>query len=358
MSRAIRAGRFAGVEVVADPSVVVLGLFYGVAVFIHLMRVAPQVSSEGAGLLAFASGVAIVASVFVHEISHAVVAGRLGLNVRSVRLHLFGGYSVIDGLPTPRSEFLVSIVGPVASLVLGFVFWEAANFPGAGNPAGETLWALGVANVAIGAFNLLPGFPLDGGRIVRSVLSLGRGDRVRATRIVTWMGRGIGYLAIVAGLLFLARLQPMGLFWIAAGWLLASSAVVAGKREQLSVAFDGLTAQDAMQETPKAVSADATISHLLDSHSIAFRLEPVPVEVDGRIVGVIGQDQVDSVAPSRWPSMRVRKLMTRIGPSDVIEADAPLESLLLRPEDAPTRVVVVRDGVAVGIVETGRRVDG
>ncbi len=351
MNGAIRLGRFAGVEVVADVSALLLSLLFGVAVFIHLRQVAPESSTEVAGVLASLAGICVVGLVFVHEASHVLVALRRGLSVRSIRLYMFGGYSVIDGVPSPRTELLVAGAGPFASVMLGAAIMAGPYLLGRDGAFASTVWALGLASLAIGMFNLLPGFPLDGGRIVRSVLSMGGRDRVRATAAVTTIGRVLGIISMGVGLYLLVTRHTTGVFWLVGGWFLMTSAVSAGRREELSAAFDGMAVADVMRSTPDAVDGNETVSHLLDLYAIGPRLRTQPVAVDGRVVGVIGQAEVDSIAPSRWPSMRVRALMSRIGPADVVEADAPLESLLLRPAGTSGRAVVVKDGVVVGVID-------
>jgi len=331
MSGAIRLGRFRGVAVVADASAFLLALVFGVAVYGYLGESVPGAPSEVSGVLAAVAGLGIVASVFAHEASHVVVALRRGLAVRSIRLNMFGGYSVIDGVPSPGTEFLVSIAGPASSVLIGLVLMLPPFLGGTASAAYATLWAVGLANVAIGAFNLLPGFPLDGGRIVRSVLARGDRDRVRATRTVTMIGRTMGFAVIGLGVFLLVDRQVAGLFWIVAGWFLVATAVSAGRREELSAAFDGIAVADVMRETLDAVSGNVSISELLDLYGMGPRLRSLPVEMSGRVVGVIGQDEIDSISPSRWPSMRVKALMLEIGPQDVVAADDPLESLLLRP---------------------------
>jgi len=114
---AVRLGRFAGVDVVADASTFLLGLLFGGVVFVYIGQTVPNASAEIGGLFAALAGVAVIGCVFLHEASHVVVALRRGLAVRSIRLYVFGGYSVIDGAPTPRTELLVSIAGPASSVL-------------------------------------------------------------------------------------------------------------------------------------------------------------------------------------------------------------------------------------------------
>lgn len=351
MHGAIRLGRFVGVDVVADVSAFLLALLFGGAVLVHLDQSFPDASPEETGIAAAFAGIAIVACVFIHEASHVLVAIRRGLSVRSIRLYMFGGYSVIDGVPSPLTEFLVAGVGPVASVLVGFAFMAGSSIVGSGSLVASTMWALALANIAIGVFNLLPGFPLDGARIVRGVLGLGGRDRVKATRVVSTIGRLLGLALMVIGVYLLATRRLAGLFWMVGGWFLMSSAVTAGRREELSAAFDGLAVADVMRPIADAVDGDSTISDILALYAIGPRLRSQPVQMSGRVVGVIGQEEIDSVAPSRWPSMRARALMSKIGPADVVEAGAPLESLLLRPAGTSGRAVVVQDGIVVGMVD-------
>ncbi|MFO7701025.1 MAG: site-2 protease family protein [Acidimicrobiia bacterium] len=350
MTPGIRLGRILGVPVVADASAFVLAILFAIVVLIDL-RMSQIGTNDANWLVALVAGCAVLASVLLHEVSHVVVAVRHGLGVRAIRLYLFGGYSVIDGNPSPRSEVAVALAGPIASLALGGLCWLVGALAGANSVIGTALLAVALANFGIGLFNLLPGFPLDGGRVLRGLIASRTGDRVGATRVVSAVGRWIGYAAIGAGAVTLTRRSPVGLFVLAAGWYLAVTAARAGRREQLSAAFDGLLVRDAMRETPNAVPGRATVASMLDLHALGPRLRSLPVEVDGRVVGVIGQDEIDAVAPSRWPSMRVRSLMTDIGPDDVVEADAPLESLLVRPAGRTRRVVVTYEDVVVGIIE-------
>lgn len=351
MNGALRLGRFAGVDVIADVSVFALAALFGSAVFIRLQAAVPNESVEFTGLVAVAAGIGVVACVFVHEASHVMLALREGLAVREIRLYLFGGYSVIHGVPSARTELLVAVAGPIASVGLGVVILVGPLLLGTQSVIGIAMWALGSVSIAIGVFNLLPGFPLDGGRIVRSMLvSRGR-DRLRATRVVIVTGRVVGWSSVVIGASLLLSRQMPGLFWVVGGWYLSTSGMSAGRREVLSVVFDGRTVADVMRPIRSAVPGDSTISSLIELYGVGPRLRSLPVELSGRVVGVIGQDEIDSIAPSRWPSVRARALMTVIGPGDIVEAEAPLETLLFRRAGLSGRAVAVRDGVVVGVID-------
>jgi Zn-dependent protease/predicted transcriptional regulator len=350
MRSGIRLGSLYGAPIVADASAFILALLFGVAVLVDLRR-ASVGSPDTDWLIATLAGVAVVGCVLVHELAHSVAAHRLGLQVRAIRLYLFGGYSIIDGVRSAATEFAVSAAGPVASLLLSIVFLIPGLIAGSDSSWGRAFLALAAVNAIIGVFNLIPGFPLDGGRMLRGALTARGRDRVEATRTVTTIGQISGYVVMGVGVVLLMRLGPVGLLVIAAGWFLHASATSAGRREQLSAAFDGVTVRDVMRVTPDAVHGTSTITSILDLYALGPRLRTLPVQVDGRVVGVLGQDEIDSVAPSRWPSVRAKSLMTPIGPADVVDADDPLDTLLLRPAGPARRVVVVEDNVAVGIID-------
>ncbi|GMR02468.1 MAG: site-2 protease family protein [Acidimicrobiia bacterium] len=351
MRGGIRLGRFAGVPIVADTSAFALAFLFGIAVLIDLNRSGLSARSETTGIVSLVAGIVVLVSVVVHELSHSVIAKRRGLAVREIHLYIFGGYSVIAGKSSPRDEIAISVVGPLASVAFGGLLALGVLVVGDTSVAGRALWALVLANVAIGLFNLIPGWPLDGARILRGALASGARDRVAATRIVTSIGRRAGWLAMLLGVLLLIMSPSLGVLTVVAGWFLAQTATVAGRREELSVAFDGLVVADVMRPTPEAVSRDWTASTLLSRYDFGPSLRSLPVESGGRVVGVIGQDEIDAVAPSRWPSVRVRALMVAIGPDDIVESSDPLESLFLRPVGPGGQDVVVRNGEVVGIVD-------
>jgi Zn-dependent protease len=350
MNGGVRLGSVRGVEVVADASAAVLALLFGAAVFVDLLTSDFVGSNERALALATVAGILIVVSVFAHEVAHAVVGTIKGQKVLGIRLFMFGGYSVIEGKPTPMTEFQVALAGPASSVLLGLVFWLVAMVVPSEDIAAGAL-ALAFANVAIGLFNLFPGFPLDGGRVLRGLIAARGGDPIAATHLVAMVGRYTGWVVMVVGVGLVARTEPAGLFWIVAGWFLATTALQTGRREELAQTFAGQTARTVMRRIESAVPGSMDISTMVDLYALGPDLRSQPVEVEGKVVGVIGQDELDSASPARWVSTAVERMMTRIGPSDVVVADEPLENLLIRPAGGAGRIVVVEDGTVIGIIE-------
>lgn len=350
MRSGIRLGKVVGAPVVADASAFVLGVIFAVVVLIDI-RTSTVDASSADWAVAFVGGLAALASVFAHEASHAVMASLRGLRVRAIRLYLFGGYSVIDGQSTPASEALIALAGPAGSSLLSALLFGVSSVLGMDDSWGRMVFALALLNIAIAVFNLIPGFPLDGGRVLRGVL-MSRGVEAHdATRRVTTIGQIAGYVALGAGVVVTLRRGPIGLFVIAAGWYLISVGASAGQREQLAAVLDGRTVGDAMRQTPEAVPGNMIINTMIDLYAIGGRIRSMPVELDGRVVGVIGQDEIEDVAPARWASARVRTLMTAIGPDDVVDVRTPLDELMIRPAGPTGRVVAVDQGVVVGIIE-------
>jgi Zn-dependent protease len=347
----IRLGRFGGAPIVGDASVFILILLFGVAVLIDLNASGVSESPQVRGIASIVAGVGVVVCLLLHELSHVAVARRRSMVVREIRLFIFGGYSVIAGEPSPGDEVAIAAAGPVTSLLLGGVAGLGVLAVGGDSIVGRTMWALMLANVAVGLFNLLPGFPLDGARVLRGALTAWSWNRLRATRLVNSIGRNTGWITMGLGALAMVARYPEGIYAVIGGWFLAQTALVAGRREELSVAFDGMTVGDIMRATPEAAPADATISMVLDLYALGPSLRPLPVEANGRVVGVIGQEEIDAVSPSRWASARVRSLMAPIGPADVVGVSDPLESLLLRPAGRVGAAVVVDEGRVVGIVD-------
>jgi Zn-dependent protease len=351
MNGGIRLGAIKGVEVVADASASVLALLFGAAVFVELTSDDLASSNERALVLSAIAGVLVVVGVLVHELAHAAVAKWKGFRVLGIRVFIFGGYSVIESDNDAMSEFQVAVAGPAASIALGFGLWAGALAVGTSGDIGTTARALAIANVAIGLFNLFPGFPLDGGRVARGLIAARTGDRVAATRAVSLIGRYTGWAVMAIGVGLVFTREGAGLFWIIGGWFLATTAIQTGRREELVQTFGGQTASDVMRTIDEAIPGSMPVKTMVDLYLMGPDLRTYPVDVEGRIVGVVGQAELDAVAPSRWHSLSVKRIMTAIGPDDVVEVDEPLENLLLRPSGRSGRVIVVNEGRAVGVID-------
>ena len=353
--RGIRLGRISGIEIVADLSLFLLALLLVGSLYVDLRRVAPGSTPEALLAASTVGGVIFIASVLVHELSHSLLAQRRGLAVSRIRLFIFGGVSEIEReAENPRDEFQVAVAGPVASAVVGGLLL------GIGLVAPDS-WlfvvrlggVLGVVNLLLAAFNLLPGFPLDGGRALRALLWR-RWERERATRVAIEAGRILALVIVGVGIwLLLRRRDISGLWTVGVGWFLYQAALSASTREKLLDRIDGLTVADVMRPVTETVPGDASVAEVVAFHQVGPRLQPVPVVLEGRVRGIAGEREISTVAPEDRVTTPIARVMTEVGPEDVVPASETLEDFLRRPASSARRVLATEDGRVVGIV-TGR----
>ena len=350
MKAAVRLGRVGGVELIADVSVLVVA---GVMGWLHSIAVGSLAAGSAAGILGIAVALGYLGSLLLHETAHSQVALRRGLRPRRIRLLVFGGYTAFNEREfRPADEFWVAMAGPIASFGAGAILLGLSSLFGFNAGVAETLRFLAVLNLVLGAFNVLPGLPLDGGRALHAVMWNSTGDRVRAARLSTVAGRAVGLGILGVGLfLLVTRTDLAGLVWMVLGWFLYQSATTAGKREELIARSGGLTARDVMRASPDAVPGTMRVAEITKLFQSGPTLRTLPVEVDGRVTGIIGQPEIDDLAPGRRELGRAAAVMKPIGPSDIIDADTPVDALVAKMA-AKDRYVVVENGVVVGVIES------
>lgn len=353
MRRDFRLGSVRGIEVVADLSLVVIAALLTWSLYADLDRAFPSRSAEVLLLFALGGGALFLGSVFVHELSHSLVAMRRGLAVRRIRLFIFGGVSEIEQeASTPSDELAVTLAGPAASLGLGagFLLLAWAFAVGSNLPARVAL-ILGIANLSIAVFNLLPGLPLDGGRMLRALVWRRSGDRTRATTLAVATGRGLGILMVAAGAALVVATRDISAIWfVAIGWFLYRAASMSAVQERFAKQMEGLTVGGVMRHTDLAVDGDSTVAQALELHGWGDRLRTMPVDVDSRVTGIFGTREIAAVAKEERSGVLVRDAMTVIGPNDVISADVDLRSALIRDAGEAGIFVVVEHGRVVGLL--------
>jgi Zn-dependent protease len=327
-----RIGRLAGVELSIHPSWLVIAFLitYSLAVA-QFPRQFPGWSGAQYWVVAGATAVLFFASVLAHELSHAVVARRFGLTVAGITLFIFGGATTLDGdSRTPREEALVALAGPATSIGIGLALL-GIDLVVTQPQIGALIGWLGFINITLGVFNLIPGFPMDGGRVLRAILWRVRGDRLVATRNAAMVGRGFAYL-LVAGGVFLA-LQPGGLFsglWLALiGWFLSNAAEATAAQAGVESSLRGIRVRDAMDPTPPAVSPNETVAELVQDRMLRGEDRSYLVQhSDGGLAGIVTLSDVRRVPRETWPDARVTDVMTRFADLVTIRPDAPLVDAL------------------------------
>jgi Zn-dependent protease len=297
-------------------------------------------------------------SLLTHELAHAIVARRTGLGVRRITLWLLGGVSELVGQPSePRAEVRIALVGPLTSLGLGGLFSAATVVAhGLAVPTAvvSTLSWLASMNILLGVFNLLPGTPLDGGRVLHGLLWRHTGDRERATKATTTSGQVLGALLAGTGVLLALHGRLDGLWLLLVGWFLSGSASAERAATIVAERLAGLRVADVMSAPPVVASGwwtvQAFIDRLLGEPGRRYREFPV-VDIDGRLAGVVSIADLTRCSPAERRNVPVRQLARPLVDELVLTPDMPLEQVLQRaPILGGALAAVVADGHVAGVL--------
>jgi Zn-dependent protease/CBS domain-containing protein len=349
--------RIAGIRIVIDPTwlfvfaLVVWSLATG-----YFPAADASITGAEAWTLGAVAGVLLFASVLVHELSHALLARRAGIPVPRIRLFLFGGVSEMAAEPhNPRSEFRIAVAGPLTSLGLAALFWGLQRTALPSLVPGGPLVAeyLATINLALAIFNLVPGFPLDGGRILRAWLWWRRGDLLSATRTAGRAGSVVAYALMGLGLVNLITGATLGGMWmILIGMFLNQAAGSSYQTALLKDLLSGVRVRERMTRQVIAVPAHASLEELVNDYFYRHPHGSFPVSWDdGRLAGMVSLEQVKSVPRDGWVRTPVRQVMT---PAEGVCALDPEEDCFAALEkmircDAG-RLPVVDSGNIVGIL--------
>lgn len=350
-----RIGRIFGIPLEVNPTWLVvfvlvsvsLGLSYFPAFFDW-----PVVLSLGMGVV---TALLFFGSIVVHEMSHSLVARAGGLNISRVTLFLFGGVAQMEEEPrSPGREFVMAIAGPGASLLLSGAFFAAYAVLVAVE-APDVLWApleyLAAINFSVALFNLLPGFPLDGGRVLRAALWAFTGDVLKATRIASRTGQVIGWLMVGVAVLGVLNGMPNLIWFGLVGWFISSIAEASYRQQLLKSRMSHVPVSAIMTPDPAVVSADITLEQLAHDYFLGGRHTRYPIVKDGAIVGLVSLSQVKRVPREAWATTTVLSVAeTDLGRLTVDAADHVDHVLVRLSTDEPGALLVVSKGMVVGIV--------
>jgi Zn-dependent protease/CBS domain-containing protein len=327
-----KVGRLAGIDISIHPSWLVI------AFLITYSLAGSQFPRQFRGwtegqywIVAGATAALFFGSVLAHELSHAILARRFGLKVEGITLFIFGGVTSIDAdSRTPREEALIAAAGPATSLLIGAVLVGVDVFVDQPQLGALIGW-LGFVNIALGIFNLIPGFPMDGGRVLRALIWKLRGDRLTATRNAAVVGRLLAYALVGLGV-FIA-LQPGGIvsgLWLAViGWFLSNAAETTLMQAGVERSLNGVRVRDAMDPNPPAVSPNETVAELVNERMLGGEDRSYLVQhPDGGLAGIVTLKDVSRLARDDWPFARVTDIMTRFADLVTISPDAPMADAL------------------------------
>lgn len=354
----IRIGRVFGIDIAIHPSwFVIFGLFTFSLATGFLPRAYSSWSPAEAWIVAAVATILLFVSVLAHELGHSLVARAQGIPVRNITLFLLGGVSTLEKEATsPGREALMAGVGPLVSLVIGLVSWAAASLLPAPQQVQAVLLYLGLANVTLAIFNLLPGFPLDGGRILRALLWWRSRDLVRATRGAATVGQVVGYVFIALGVLQVLGGSPLGGLWLGfIGWVIIQGSRAGAAQSVMQRDLAGATASRIMTEPagwlrPFVTLSSAAQHGFRDFDSRCLAVEP---EEEGQVFDglVCARDLAVEPRPE-WDVRRVRDAMVPARDIPVVAPDTPaLDVLRLMQTSRADRIAVIRERRLLGFVD-------
>ena len=366
MTRGVRVGRAFGVDIRLDASWFVVSILIAWS-FRGLFASTASVETLDPWrhtLLGIMAAALFFVSVVVHELSHAIVAMRKGIEVESITLFIFGGVAKIKSeAKGPGDEFQIAGVGPLTSLVLAAILFGlgvlAEGFRLA--PAAVLFQVLALVNAGLAIFNLVPGFPLDGGRLLRAGIWKATGDIVKATRFAAWGGKGVAAILISGGLAgpflhesaprWAGRLLPEdifgGLWWVMLGFFLAQAATASYKQTLLMKAVEGITVSSVMSPSPMSVPGNTFLEDLPPSGPEGI---VALTGYMGEIEGLISTEMTAVVPIEKWSSVMARQVMVQVSAETVLSPQDSVEEMLQRASEHPGPFLVMSEGQLLGVV--------
>jgi Zn-dependent protease/predicted transcriptional regulator len=312
--------------------------------------------------LAILTSVLFFATIVIHELSHAAVAKVRGLPVKAITLFALGGVAEIEKEASDaRTEFWMGIAGPITSAIIGAVCLVAAIAfgwtvaPGRQSPLAAMLGWLGVINIALAVFNMIPGFPLDGGRVLRAIIWWITGDAARAIRIASAVGQVVAFAFILFGLFrFFNGAGFAGLWLTFIGWFLLDAARSSYTQFEVVDRLRGVRVKDVMNDTWSSVAADTSLETFVNDYLLRSGQRAFIVEKNGQPAGMITTHEVKEIDRSKWSQLTVAQAMIPLAKLHAVKATANLSEVLetMGREDI-NQLPVMSNGDLEGIVSRG-----
>ena len=299
----------------------------------------------------------LFASVLAHELGHSFVAQSKGIPVRSITLFVFGGVASIErDTERPGDEFRIAIAGPLVSALIGGISLALLLLAPVPDAVAAILEYLTWANLVLAVFNLVPGYPLDGGRVLRAVVWAMTDNRDRATRIAARAGVVVGYLFMLGGVVYALALNSLvsGIWLAAIGWFLRGAAEQSYQQVALENAFRGVRVGSLMDPTPAVIRPDTSLDNLVENYVLARNVRAASVVENGELIGIITLVDLRDVPRSDWSRVSVRDRMTPRAQMATATSDTPIESALRAMSQRDIHQIPVLQGnVLVGLLTRG-----
>ncbi len=348
----MKIGRLFGIEITVNPSWVLIFALVAYAVGSPSGPLqASGLSPLERALLGVLGSLLFFTSVLLHELAHSLLARSRGVPVKGITLFIFGGVSSLDSEPaTAPSAAWIAAIGPLTSLALALVFYGLAVATEA-TPFGMLFAYLAFANVVLAAFNVLPAYPLDGGRVLHAVVWRVTGDRLRATRIAATIGGIVAAILIVLGIVSALYASFSGLWLTFIGWYLLQSGNVERRQSEVASSLTGHVASELIVEPSLRIGADETADRVLRTMQ-ATRTRVLPVYVGERFIGFVTIDDMAKVPNDELARTFVTAIMTRAADAVEIPAGADANDAVRRMASTGTQAlaVVSAGGDLVGLL--------
>ncbi len=312
----------------------------------------PGQTSDVYLVMAIGAMLCFFGSLLLHELAHSVVARSYGVQIKSITLFLFGGVAELEAEPqTAAVEFQVALAGPVMSLALAFGFWVFARVVAMASlpaPIIEVLSYLSLINLVLALFNLVPAFPLDGGRVLRAYLWHRSGDLLRATETAAKSGAVFAYALMALGLIALFQGAAVtGLWYILIGGFVLFAARASYQTQLMHTAFDGKTVKALMTTDPVVVRPEMTLNDMVDLIMLKHRISFVPVVEDRVLLGYIDTTVLGGIDRENWASTRVDDVFTNLESAAKVQSDLSIKELMSLIAKTGRRKFLVTDNHAL-----------
>ncbi|MFH0887177.1 MAG: site-2 protease family protein [bacterium] len=357
MSRVLQITEFFGLPIYIDLSWIIIVLLISWTLAVGWFPYTnPELSTFVHWLLALTSALLMFASLLAHEIAHSLVARKMGIPIKGITLFIFGGVAQLEKEPQdPKVEFLMAIAGPLTSIVLGLIFLSCAlllqNIPEL-SALDSILTYLMVINFIVAIFNLIPGFPLDGGRILRSIIWHYTKSLRRATAYASSAGKFFAYLLIFYGVVnFFLGAFIGGLWAILIGFFLREAAASSYQQIITKSTLRGISIRDIMTPNVIAIPATSSITEAIEEYFLKYHHMTFPVIQYDRIVGLVSLQDIKKIDKDKWSHENISELMTPISEKYVLHPEEQaVEALTHMVRDDLPALPIVEDNQLLGVI--------
>lgn len=316
----------------------------------------PNLSTQTYWLMGIIGAIGLFVSIIIHEFSHAMVARKYGLDIKGITLFIFGGVAEMREEPDrPKTEFLMAIAGPITSLVLSLLFGilhHSANTLGLPVSIIGTLGYLSAINMILAIFNMVPAFPTDGGRVLRSVLWWIKDDIRWATRMASRISVVFAMIIVFTGFVHMIGGNLIGgIWWILIGSFLFSAANSSYQSLLVKDSFAGKNIKEFMNPKPVSVPSDITLQAFVESYLYRYHYKMFPVTDKQNISGLITLKALKSIPREEWKSVKVAQVTQKLSPENTLPPTMPVEDALrIMNESGISRMLVSEHDKIIGVI--------